>query len=162
MSSPGAKSVAIIGGGITGLAAAWSLDRAGARVTVFEKSPQVGGAILTTTKDGWLIEGGPNSLQETAEVATLLNQLGLTSERLVANVAANQRFIVRHRRLVPVPLSPAALLTSRLFSLRARLKVLAELVTRPRVRTTDTSLANLIAAHFGREIVDYGLNPFVA
>ena len=162
MPSPGPKSVAVIGGGITGLAAAWRLHRAGARVTVFEKLPQVGGAIVTTAKDGWLIEGGPNSLQETPEVATLLNELGLTPERLVANIAASKRFIVRHRRLVPVPLSPAALLVSPLFSLRARLRVLTELGTRPRVRTTDTSLASFVAAHFGHEIVDYGLNPFVA
>ncbi len=156
------KSVAVIGGGITGLTAAWRLHRAGCDVTLFEKSPQVGGAIVTTERDGWLVEGGPNSLQQTTGIAALLGELGLTGQRAMASTAAKKRFIVRGGRLIPVPLSPAGLLVSPLFSLRSRLRVLAELLTRPRVRTTDTSLANFVAAHFGREIVDYGINPFAA
>jgi oxygen-dependent protoporphyrinogen oxidase len=162
MSPPNTKSVAVIGGGITGLTAAWRLHRAGCRVAVFEKNPRVGGAITTTEKDGWLIEGGPNSLQQTPGVAALLSELGLEGQRTTVSSAAKKRFIVRRGRLIPVPLSPAGLLTSPLFSLRARLRVFTELFTRPRVRTTDTSLASFISAHFGREIVDYGLNPFVA
>jgi len=156
------RSIAIIGGGITGLTAAWRLHRAGYKITLFEKNLMVGGAITTTAKDGWLIEGGPNSLQETPEVAALVHDLGLTGQRALADTSAKKRFIVRGGRLVPVPLSPPGLLTSPLFSLRARLHVFTELLTRARVRTTDTSLASFVAAHFGREIVDYGLNPFVA
>src|SRR5258708_1690250 len=156
------KTIAVIGGGLTGLTAAWRLHRAGCRVTVFEKAPQAGGAIVTTEKDGWLIEGGPNSLQQTPEITALLGELGLDGQRIQVNPAARKRFIVRRGQLVPVPLSPAGLLVSPLFSLRARFRVLAELLTRPRVRTTDTSLASFVTAHFGREITDYGLNPFVA
>lgn len=157
-----AKSIAIIGGGITGLTAARGLHDAGLTVTVFEKNLRLGGAITTSEKDGWLIEGGPNSLQETAEVKTLLGGLGLQSERQVASSLAKKRFIVRGGKLIPVPLSPPALLTSPLFSPAARLRVLVEMLTRARVRTTDTSLASFVSAHFGREIVDYGLNPFVS
>ncbi len=156
------KNVAVVGGGLTGLTAAWRLHRAGHRVTVFEKAPQVGGAIVTTEKDGWLIEGGPNSLQETPEVAAVVAELGLTDQRTLVNPDAKKRFIVRDGRPVMVPLSPAGLLTSPLFSLGARLRVFIELLTRPRVRTTDVNLAAFVASHFGREIVDYGLNPFVA
>lgn len=156
------KHIAIVGGGLTGLTAAWRLHRAGFRVTVFEKSPVVGGAIASTAYDGWLIEGGPNSLQETPAVAALIAELRLQDDRVVANPAARQRFIVRRGRLVPVPLSPPAFLTSPLFSLGARLRLLGDLFSRPRVRTTDTSLASFVGAHFGQEIVDYGLNPFVS
>lgn len=152
----------MIGGGVTGLTAAWRLHRAGHRVTVFEKGPQVGGSIVTTERDGWLIEGGPNSLQETTEVSGLLRELGLEDQRATVSPDARKRFIVRGGRPVLVPLSPAGLLTSRLFSFGARLRVLAELLTRPRVRTTDVTLASFVASHFGREIVDYGLNPFVS
>ena len=60
MPSPGPKSIAVVGGGLTGLTAAWRLQRAGHRVTVFEKAPQVGGAIVTLERDDWLVEGGPN------------------------------------------------------------------------------------------------------
>ncbi len=156
------KNIAVVGGGLTGLTAAWRLHRAGHRVTVFEKAPQVGGAIVTTEKGGWLVEGGPNSLQETPEVAALIAELGLTEQRTLVSPGAKKRFIVRAGRPVMVPLSPAGLLTSPLFSLGARLRVLAELLTRPRVRTTDINLAAFVASHFGREIVEYGLNPFVA
>lgn len=162
MSVPKPKSIAVIGGGITGLTAARELHRAGLTVTVFEKNAHVGGAITSFEKDGWLIEGGPNSLQQTAEVTALLAELGLEPQRVLANPAAKKRFILRDSKLVPVPLSPPALLTSPLFSLRARFRVLAELLMRPRVRTTDTSLASFVDAHFGPEVVDYGLNPFVA
>jgi protoporphyrinogen/coproporphyrinogen III oxidase len=155
------RSVAIVGGGITGLTAAWRLHCAGHKVTVFEKNSRVGGAITTIAKDGWLVEGGPNSLQETAEIATLIGELQLETVRRAAATTAKKRFIVRRGRLVPVPLSPPGLLTSPLFSLRARLRVFSELLVRPRVRTTDTSLANFVSAHFGQEVVDYGLNPFV-
>jgi len=157
----GPKSIAVVGGGLTGLTAAWRLHRAGHRVTVFEKAAEVGGAIISLVRDGWLIEGGPNSLQETAEVAALITELGLCDQRALVSPAAKKRFIVRDGRPVMVPLSPAGLLTSPLFSVGARLRVLAELLTRPRVRTTDVNLASFVASHFGREIVDYGLNPFV-
>ncbi len=156
------KKIAVVGGGLTGLSAAWRLHRAGHRVTVFEKAPQVGGVIISTEKNGWLVEGGPNSLQETAEVAALITELGLGDQRSVVNPSAQKRFIVRGGQPIPVPLSPAGLLTSPLFSWRARLRVLFELCTRPRVRTTDVNLASFVASHFGREIVDYGLNPFVS
>ncbi len=161
MPAPGPKNIAVVGGGLTGLTAAWRLHGAGHRVTVFERSQQVGGAIVTTERNGWLIEGGPNSLQETAEVAALLRELGIADQKAQVGPDARKRFIVRHGRPVMVPLSPAGLLTSPLFSLGARGRVLAELLTRPRVRTTDVTLASFIAAHFGREIVDYALNPFV-
>jgi oxygen-dependent protoporphyrinogen oxidase len=162
MAAGPSKSIAVVGGGITGLSAAWHLHRAGHRVTVFEKAPQVGGVMRTISQGGWQIERGPNTLQETPTVAALIAELGLTAERVVADRAAAKRYIVRRDQLVPVPTSPPAFLTSPLFSLGARFKILSETLTRPRVRTTDLSLANFFSAHFGREVTDYALNPFVS
>src|SRR4051812_17630849 len=96
------KSIAVIGGGITGLTAARELHRAGLTVTVFEKNARVGGAISTIEQGHWLIEAGPNSLQETAEVATLVAELGLGNRRVAANPAARNRFILRNGNLVTV------------------------------------------------------------
>ncbi len=62
--APSSPAVAILGGGITGLTAAWHLRRAGFRPVVFEQSPRVGGAIGTLRSEGWLHELGPNSLLE--------------------------------------------------------------------------------------------------
>jgi oxygen-dependent protoporphyrinogen oxidase len=157
------KSIAVLGAGITGLTAAHRLGQRGFRVRVFESSDRVGGAIRTERTDGWLIEGGPNSLLAgEPALTTLLDELGLAGERVAANPAAKKRFIVRRGRLVPAPMSPPALLTSSLFSLRARFLVFSELLMRSRVRTSDLSLEEFIAGHFGQEVVDYGLNPLVA
>jgi len=118
------KSFAVIGGGLTGLTAAWRLHRDGHRVTVFERTPRTGGNIVTHHQDGWLIEAGPNSILEAPEVTALVNELGLGRERLAASSVARNRYIVRQGRLVPAPRSPQSFLVSPLFSLRARAKVL--------------------------------------
>jgi oxygen-dependent protoporphyrinogen oxidase len=98
------KSFAVIGGGLTGLTAAWRLHRAGHRVAVFERAARTGGNIITHAQDGWLVEAGPNSIQETPEITALVNELGLGRERLAASPVARNRYIVRHGRLVPAPL----------------------------------------------------------
>ena len=162
MPTPGPKSIAVVGGGLTGLTAAWRLHCSGHRVRVFERNAVPGGSIVSLEQGGWLVEGGPNSLQETTEVAGVLRELKLDGERAAVSPLAQKRFIVRGGRPIMVPLSPAGLLTSPLFSWRGRVRVLSELLTRPRVRTTDVNLAAFVASHFGQEIVDYGLNPFVS
>src|SRR3954468_13233645 len=112
MATPGPKSIAVVGGGLTGLTAAWRLHRAGHRVSVFEKNADTGGSIISLERDGWLVEGGPNSLQETADVASLLRELKLEEERAAVSPLAQKRYIVRGGRPIMVPLSPAGLLTS--------------------------------------------------
>lgn len=163
MSVTSAKSIAILGAGITGLTAAYRLTQRGHRVRVFEASDRVGGAIRSeVTADGWLIESGPNTLLAgDPALATLLGELDLAPELLRAAPAAKHRYIVRHCRPIALPLSPLALLPSRLLSVGAKARVFREMRFRPRVRDTDMSLATLIREHFGDEIVDYVLNPFV-
>lgn len=158
-----APAVAVLGGGITGLTAAHRLVQRGCRVRLFEASNRLGGAIATEQVDGWLVEAGPNSLVGgDPAVEALLDELHLTGERMPAATTAKNRYVVRRGRLVPVPLSPPALLTSGLLSLSAKVQVMAELMVRPRVRTADVSFEDFMRAHFGQEIVDYGVNPFVA
>jgi protoporphyrinogen/coproporphyrinogen III oxidase len=152
--------VAIIGGGITGLTAAYRLAAQGRAVRLFDASPRLGGNIRTDRSDGWLLEAGPNSIQLTSPLASLAKELGLTP--LVASAAAKNRYIVRDGRPVPAPSSPPGLLTSPLFSLAGKLRVLGDLFMRPRIRTDDVSLSDFIAGHFGHELVDYALNPFVS
>lgn len=129
---------------------------------VFERSPRAGGVITTERTDGWLIEAGPNSLLSgEPALERLIEELGLQAGRIPANPAAAKRFILRRGQLHPAPLSPPALLASSLFSPLGKLAMLRDLVARPRLRTSDISLADFVRAHFGREFVDYALNPFV-
>lgn len=157
------KSIAVLGAGITGLTAAHRLVQRGHAVRLFETTARVGGAIRTELVDGWLIEAGPNTmLGGEPAVAALIDELGLGPERISASAAARHRYVVRHGRLHAMPASPPAFLGSGFFSFGAKLKLLSELLAPRRVRTTDLSLEDFIRAHFGREIVDYGLNPFIA
>lgn len=158
------RRVAVVGGGITGLTAAYALVRAGVTVRLFEADPRLGGAIASErSPDGWLIEAGPNSLQENSPVLTrLIAELDLTSERVVAQPAAKNRYILRDGRPVVAPTSPPALFTSKLFGLGTKLRILGELFHRRRARAADLPLSDFVRAHFGAELVDYGLDPFVS
>jgi oxygen-dependent protoporphyrinogen oxidase len=159
----GAKSIAVLGAGITGLTAAHRLVRRGFRVRVFEASERVGGAIRTERSDGWLVEAGPNTiLAGEPTLAALLDELQLGPERVAANTVAKNRYIVRGGRLIAAPLSPPALVGSPLFSVGAKLRLVSELLARRRTRTADLSLEDFVRSHFGQEFADYALNPFVA
>jgi len=162
MADPPSSSIAIVGGGITGLTAAWRLQTRGFRVTVFEQADRVGGAILTAQRDGWLVECGPNSMLESPHLDELVAGLELGAERRYAEPAAKNRYLVRGGRLVAAPAGPHRLVTTPLFSGRAKLRLLAEPFMRARVRPADVSLGALVRDHFGPEILDYAVNPLVA
>lgn len=157
------RKIAVVGGGITGLTAAYHLKNAGATVRLFEASDRVGGAVQSVREGAWLIEAGPNSLQEnSADLTRLIKELGLDPARATALPAAKNRYILKNGNPVAAPASPPALLTSPLFSLGAKLRVFRELWQRPRQRAADVSLADFVGSHFGDELVEYGLNPFVS
>src|SRR3954466_6072028 len=128
----GARSIAVLGGGITGLTAAYRLSQLGHRVRLFERSSRLGGAIRTEIADGWLVEAGPNSFQGSEPAVTaLLEELRLAAEIVEPGALAKNRYIVRGKKLVAVPSSPGGLLGSSLFSLQAKLKILTELFAKP-------------------------------
>src|ERR1035437_8156416 len=156
MTTSSQKSVAVIGAGITGLTAAYRLHERGFRVQVFEQSGRTGGSIQTIAENGFLIESGPNSLQYGApELKQLVKDLGLESDVVPGNPLAKRRFLVRGGKFVPVPSSPLAFLRTPLFGTRTKLSIFTELLSRPRVRTTELSLAELVRTHFTQELVDY-------
>ena len=110
------RTIAVLGGGITGLAAAHRLRTFGHDVVLFESSHRVGGAIRTELTDGWLIEAGPNSFQPSqAEVTDLITELGLDAEVVPASPGAKNRFLVRGGHVIAAPLSPPGLIGSKLF-----------------------------------------------
>ena len=154
--------VAVLGGGITGLTAAWHLQRAGVPVVVYESAPVAGGVVESTCTDGWLHEAGPNSLLEgSADVAAFIDAVGLGPRRLYAAASAKNRYVVRAGRLVAMPTSPLAFLRTPLFSLRAKLGLLGE-PFRARGPADDTeSVAAFVERRLGREFLDYAVNPFV-
>jgi oxygen-dependent protoporphyrinogen oxidase len=156
------RSVAVIGAGVTGLVTAWELRRRGVHVTCHEAAPHAGGAIRTSHADGFLTEHGPNSFVTSAPVEALLDALDLQGDVVEANPAANRRYVVRGGVLHAFPLSPPAMLRTRLFSIPAKLRVLLEPLVRPRGGHEDESVASFVRRRLGREVLDYAVDPFIS
>ncbi len=156
------RTVAVVGAGITGLVAAYALRRHGVNVTLYEASGYAGGAIRTTHAEGFLAEHGPNSFVSSAPVETLLEQLDLQGDVVEANPEANRRYVVRDGALVPFPLTPPAMLGTRLFSFRAKLRVLLEPLVRRSADERDESVASFVRRRLGHEVLDYAVDPFIS
>jgi protoporphyrinogen/coproporphyrinogen III oxidase len=155
-------SVAIIGGGITGLTAAVRLKGLGVPVTVYEGGPRVGGVIQSIRKNGFLAEFGPNSILETSPLITsLVQDLGLDNRRVNANPEAAKRYIVRRKKPVSMPTSPAKFFTTPLFSTGAKLRLFVEPLMRRCRADVEESLENFVLRRLGRDFLDYAINPFV-
>ena len=156
-------SVAILGGGIAGLTAAFQLQQAGLGVTVLEAKNQPGGVIQTEQSKGFLVEYGPNSLRAPTPLLTsLVESLGLADEVAEASTAARRRYVVRDGNLVALPTSPSSLLHTRFLSVKGKLRLLREPFTAPADPDAEESVATFVRRRLGREMLDYGANPFVA
>ncbi|MDP1535723.1 MAG: protoporphyrinogen oxidase [Burkholderiales bacterium] len=162
MSSGFHADVIVVGAGISGLASAWGMQQQGARVLVLEAGAQAGGCIATAREQGCLLESGPNSaLATTPLIATLLDALGISGERMLANPLSRNRYIVRRGRLQALPLSLLAFLATPLFSVSAKLRLLREPFL-PRGREdAEESVAGFVRRRLGDEFLDYAINPFV-
>ena len=168
--------VAIIGGGIAGLAAAYELEKArgaGATVeyTLFESRERLGGSLASETVNGIVLERGPDSfLSEKPAGAELCRELGLEDQLTPSNDANRKTHIVVKNRLVPLPdglmfliptkLVPTAL--TGLFSPATKMKMALELLHPPRPSSQDESVASLVERHFGKEAVDRLADPLLS
>jgi oxygen-dependent protoporphyrinogen oxidase len=156
-------SVGIIGGGITGLAAAFYLKRAGLSVTLYESSSQVGGVIRSLRQNGYLAEFGPNTILETSpKIAQLVRDAGLQCRRLDPDPKAEARYVVRYRRPIEMPGSPLGFFTTKLFTLQAKLAVLREPFVPARQDGPEESVAEFVLRRLGREFLDHAIDALVA
>jgi protoporphyrinogen/coproporphyrinogen III oxidase len=165
------KRIAIIGGGIAGLAAAYELEKqrkAGADIdwTLYEASNRLGGIIETTRRDGFVLEGGPDGwVSEKPWARELAIELGLESQLIYSNDATRKTYILIDNKLRPLPdrmrmMVPEDLATiegSTLFSATAREAYAAELANAAQLReaapNADESVASFIRRHFGDEVL---------
>jgi oxygen-dependent protoporphyrinogen oxidase len=168
--------VAIIGGGIAGMAAAYELEKArgedsSIQYTLFESRDRLGGSMSSKIVDGSVLECGPDSfLTEKPAAAELCRELGLGQDLLPSNDIARKTYIVVKNRLVALPdglmflvptkLVPTAL--SPLFSLTTKVRMGLELLHPPRPSNQDESVAALVKRHFGSEAVDRLADPLLS
>src|SRR5258708_5755449 len=123
----------VVGAGISGLATAFRLVRAGMRVAVLEASPRPGGALVTREAAGFRFELGPNTVLESdPSLPALIRDCGLGGERLVTAPAARRRWVWHGGRLRALPSGPLAFLFSPLFPPAAKLRLPRDAFVRAR------------------------------
>jgi len=151
----------VIGSGISGLTSAFWAERARWDVLVLEAASVPGGTMRTIYENGWLVETGPNSALETTPIlGEMFSLLGIEGERRYASDESNKRYVLRDGMLHAIPMSAGAFVLTRLWSTRGKLRLLKEpLIGRG---TKEETIAEFVERRLGRELLDYGINPFVA
>ena len=144
--------VVVVGAGLSGLAAAVSLQQAGAQVQVIEAAEAPGGMVASAWCDGFLVERGPATMTTPgAAVMELLEVSGVWNRRIEAAPAARRRWVVHRGGLAEVPRSPGEFLRSGLLSGRGKLRFLSEALVPRRPATSERSYAALVRRRFGTE-----------
>lgn len=164
--------VVIVGGGISGLSAAYYLGQAGISSTLIEKEPRPGGVVQTDHLEGCVLERGPDSfLAIKTSAIDLIREVGLGDEVISSNDHLRRTYILRRGRLVPLPdgimmvvptkLMPTA--TSPLLGWGTKIRMGLEYFRRPPDRPApDRSVAEFLSDHYGQETVEYLGEPLLA
>jgi len=172
----GPRRVAVVGGGVTGLAAAHHLvelapDAGTAiEVSLFEAAPRLGGVVSSIRRDGFLIEEGPDSIiTDKPWARQLAERIGI-GHRLIGTQEEHRRsFVVRRGRLEPTPdgfylLAPTRILpmaTTRIFSPLGKLRMAMDLFIPARSGEEDESVAEFVTRRLGREALDRMAQPMI-
>ncbi|MEO8333545.1 MAG: protoporphyrinogen oxidase [bacterium] len=155
--------VLVVGAGLSGLSAAFRATRCGATVEVLDAGDRAGGVIATERTSGHLVERGPTTMMSSPAVESLIADLDLEAEVVMPGAAAKRRYVVRNSRMHALPSSPASLATSRLLSSWGKLRAMAEpFVPRAPAKAPEETLAAMVRRRFGREVLDYFVDPFVS
>jgi len=165
------RHIAVIGGGIAGLAAAWYLQQQGIQYTLFEKSQRFGGLIHTQYQGDLVIEMGPDAfITRKPWALELALALGLQGEILAANHTAERIYVLSNGRLIPLPdglhlLVPTKMgpfLQSPLLSWTGKMRLLMDYVIPPSEVDEDESLADFVTRRMGVEALDKLADPLLA
>lgn len=170
------KRIAIIGGGISGLSAAYALEekrRAGAEVeyVLYEASSRFGGVLVTDRVDGCILEAGADSfLTEKPWASDLCAKLGLAGQLIGSNDAERKTYIVVRGKLIEmpdglmfmVPTKLAPTILSPLFSAQTKLRMAKEWFHPPHKANGDETVAAFVERHYGPEMVDRLADPLLS
>lgn len=155
--------VLIIGAGISGLSLAWWLVRQGVRVEIWEADQRVGGKIQTDQQDGYVTERAASMLMNFhPEVSELVHHSGLEDIKTPRSAKAEaKRYLLHHGQLTALPMRLGAMLCSPLWSLRGKLRLLAEPFIPP-LYVQDEPVSRFISRRLGKEVLEKAMEPFVA
>jgi oxygen-dependent protoporphyrinogen oxidase len=160
-------SIAIVGGGISGLATAFYLlqhaqaNGVALRCAVYEGDVRLGGKIISERVDGVLVEGGPESFVTRKPAAlALCRELGL-GDRLIGADDAGRNYVLHDGQPVRVPTSPQGFIATPLLSLKGKLRAARELALPPSQSDSDESLGSFVRRRFGDEVLEQLVAPAV-
>ncbi len=156
--------VAIVGGGVSGLATAYHLSRAGHQVAVLERQARAGGNAFSERIDGFLMEHGPSTVAgNSVEAISLSSALGLDGSLCHLGNGIEKRYLVRDGALHAIPLGPMGFVRSGYLSVGGRLRMMAEplLPRRPEIGREPETVAAFCNRRFGPEFTKFVMDPLI-
>lgn len=156
------REVIVIGGGLTGLTCAWQLKKNGHDVEILERDNRIGGLMQTVEADGFIMEQGPSTgTVKYPEVAELFDDLRGHCEMEEAAEASKCRLIWKGSRFHALPAGPLSALTTPLFTMSDKLRILFE-PFRKRGSNPNETVGELAERRLGKSFVDYAVDPFLS
>jgi oxygen-dependent protoporphyrinogen oxidase len=150
----------VVGAGISGLATAHALQKAGIAIRVVEAAPCPGGVIQSVKRDGYLVECGPQSFSGNSSISAMCRDLGILEERVLANPKA-PRYVLIDGKLRNVPMGPG-LLASSFMSGGTRTAILRDILGKSESPEPDESVADFVRRKFSATLLDRLVGPFVS
>ena len=150
----------VVGAGISGLATAYALQKAGIATRVIEAAPRPGGVIQSVKRDGYLVECGPQSFSGNGSISAMCRDLGILEERVLADPKA-PRYVLIDGKLQNVPMGPG-LLASSLMSGGTRTAILRDIFGKSESPEPDESVAGFVRRKFSATLLDRLVGPFVS
>ena len=150
----------VVGAGISGLATAYALQKAGIATRVVEAAARPGGVIQSVNRDGYLVECGPQSFSGNGSISAMCRELGILEERVLADPKAS-RYVLIDGKLQNVPMGPG-LLASSFLSGGTRTAILRDIFGKSESPEPDESVAGFIRRKFSPTLLDRLVGPFVS
>jgi oxygen-dependent protoporphyrinogen oxidase len=154
----------IIGGGITGLSAAWEAQQRGISYTLLEASDRWGGKMISSeirmNGSHFLVDGGPDTIvTRKPEAWDLTNELGILDQVENPGSETSGIYVLDNASPQPIPLSPFKFVRSPLMTTRGKLRLLAEPFQPARHDDADESLGDFVRRRLGEEALDKFIGP---
>jgi protoporphyrinogen/coproporphyrinogen III oxidase len=150
----------VVGAGISGLATAYGLQKAGVSTIIVEASPRPGGVIQTIERDGYLLECGPQSFSGNASITAICRDLEILDLRVLADPKA-PRYVLIDGKLQNIPMG-LGLVASSVMAGGTRTAILRDVLGKSRAPEPDESIADFVRRKFSSTLLDRLVGPFVS
>jgi oxygen-dependent protoporphyrinogen oxidase len=155
-------NVAVVGAGITGLAAAYRLKQSGCQVTLFEASDSIGGNIRGSVDDNWLADSGYGLINAAdPHVQALINELELRDEVLNISPLSRKRYIAYGNRLKRIPNTLSDAVWSGYLPFGTRMRLLFSRFAKKQISENDT-VSTVLERFLGPSSVSLVAEPLIS